>query len=449
MAPTTVEKTYRPSSEKAPLLPCKKEDDQQYDGYSGASLSSAVFSLSTSIVGAGIMGLPATMNTVGLIPGLILIVLSGFLTNTSIDFLLKYSATSNAVSYGGVMADSFGRVGRILLQLCIIINNFGLLVVYLIIIADVLSGSTSSSVHHSGVLEEWAGAQTWWNSRVSVMLFTTVLILAPLASFRHVDSLKLSSALSVALAILFVVVTAAIAVYKLAAGTISPPKLFPELSLDLSTILDYFSVVPILVTAYICHHSVHPVLNELQDDTQSKTAVRVSLVLCTAIYLATSAFGYLLFGESTLSDVLSNFDSELEVPNAAILADIVRVGYAVHLMLVFPLLHFSLRLNFDGLLFPRAGPLSLDTKRFSILTAALVTSAFIGGSFIPDIWDAFQLTGSTSGVCLGFIFPGVLVLRDAPGIAKTRQKVAAWFMVIIAAGASVIALTGDIYDIFD
>ncbi|MCO5575148.1 hypothetical protein L7F22_028945 [Adiantum nelumboides] len=449
MAPTTVEKTYRPSSDKAPLLPSKKQDDEQYDGYSDASLSSAVFSLSTSIVGAGIMGLPATMNTVGLIPGLVLIVLSGFLTSTSIDFLLKYSSTSKAVSYGGVMADSFGRIGRILLQVCIIINNFGLLVVYLIIIADVLSGSTTSSVHHNGVLEECAGAQTWWNSRVSVMVFTTVLILAPLTSFRHVDSLKLSSALSVALAILFVVVTAAITIYKLAAGTISAPKLFPEFIFNASTIFDYFSVVPILVTAYICHHSVHPVLNELQDDTQSKTVVRVSLLLCTAIYLATSTFGYLLFGENTLSDVLSNFDSDLEVPNSTILADIVRVGYAVHLMLVFPLLHFSLRLNFDGLIFPRAGPLSLDTKRFSILTIALVTSSFIGASFIPDIWDAFQLTGSTSGVCLGFVFPGILVLRDAAKIASTREKFGAWLMVIIAAGSSVIALTGDIYDIFD
>mgnify|MGYP006889237642 CR=1 FL=1 len=72
--------------------------------------------------------------------------------------------------------------------------------------------------------------------------------------FSLSDSLQLSSALSVGLAVLFVVVTAAIAVYKLIAGTISMPKLFPELSGDASTVLSYFSVVPILVTAYICHH---------------------------------------------------------------------------------------------------------------------------------------------------------------------------------------------------
>lgn len=69
------------------------------------------------------------------------------------------------------------------------------------------------------------------------------------------DSLKLSSALSVGLAVLFVVVTAAIVMYKLAAGTVSMPRLFPDFDTDASTILTYFSVVPVLVTAYICHHS--------------------------------------------------------------------------------------------------------------------------------------------------------------------------------------------------
>ena len=59
---------------------------------------------------------------------------------------------------------------------------------FLPFVADVLSGSTSSSVHHSGVLEEWAGGQTWWNSRITVMLITTIFILAPLASFRHIGN---------------------------------------------------------------------------------------------------------------------------------------------------------------------------------------------------------------------------------------------------------------------
>lgn len=448
LSPTLSSRRPAPT-ENSPLLPRKRQDEEQHDGYNAASFASGVFSLSTIIVGAGIMGLPATMSTIGLVPGIGMIVFVAFLTNASIDFMLNYSKSGKSLTYGGLMADSFGRIGRTFLQVCVIVNNFGLLAVYLIIIADVLSGSTSSSVRHAGVLEQWAGGETWWNGRIVVIFFTTAFVLSPLVSFRHVDSLRLSSALSVALAVLFVVITTLIAGYKIAAGTISKPKLFPEFDNDASTIFSYFSVVPVVVTAYICHHTVHPVINELEKASHAQGIVRTSLTLCTTIYVMTSVFGYLLFGDDTYSDVLSNFDVDLGVPYSTVLSDIVRVGYAVHIMLVFPLLNFSLRVNLDELLFPSAPALSKDTRRFFMLTTCVVALAVLTASFVPSIWDAFQITGSTAGVCLGFIFPGILVLRDVHGIATRQEKFAAWFMVVLAIGSSIIALTGDIYDIFD
>jgi uncharacterized membrane protein YobD (UPF0266 family) len=72
-----------------------------------------------------------------------------------------------------LMANAFGEAGRIVLQLCIIINNFGSLIVYIIII---------------GVLEEWAGGRTWWNERVFVLFTTTVIILLPLCSLKHIGN---------------------------------------------------------------------------------------------------------------------------------------------------------------------------------------------------------------------------------------------------------------------
>eukprot|EP00249_Psilotum_nudum_P013451 c24339_g1_i1 orf=465-1808(-) len=433
-------------SERSPLLP-RKRHEEFHDGYSTASFASAVFSVSTTIVGAGIMGLPATMKTAGLVPGIILIVSVGLLTDFSIQMLLKFSDAGKAISYGGVMGDTCGRVGRILLQICVIINNFGVLVVYSIIIGDVLSGSTSSGVHHTGVLEEWAGGSTWWNGRVFVIFATTVLIFLPLSSFKHVDSLRLSSALSVALAVVFVTVTVGITIAKLFAGEINMPALFPHVDSQTS-FLKLFAVVPVLVTAYICHHTVHPILNELEKASEKQNIIHASLVLCTAIYMATSVFGYLLFGDITMDDVLSNFDADLGVPYSNIFSDIVRVGYAVHLMLVFPLLHFSLRLNLDGLIFPSLPPLTTDTRRFAVITGFLITISFLVATFVPSIWDVFQFTGSTAAVCLGFIFPGVIVLRDVHGISTKRERCISWFMVVLAMVSSVIAITSDIYDLF-
>jgi sodium-coupled neutral amino acid transporter 2 len=134
------------------------------------------------------------------------------------------------------------------------------------------------------------------------------------------------------------------------------------------------------------------------------------LTLCSTIYITTSFFGYLLFGESTLSDVLSNFDSNLGIPYSSVLNDAVRVSYAVHLMLVFPMIFHALRLNLDGLLFS-ARPLSSDNRRFGMMTALLLLVIFGSAIFIPSIWDAFQFTGATAAVCIAFIFPAAITLR--------------------------------------
>ena len=68
------------------------------------------------------------------------------------------------------------------------------------------------------------------------------------------DSLRFTSALSVGLAVVFLVITVGITVFKLITGTIVMPRLFPDV-FDLASFFELFTVVPVLVTAYICHYN--------------------------------------------------------------------------------------------------------------------------------------------------------------------------------------------------
>ncbi|XP_052297675.1 amino acid transporter AVT6B-like isoform X2 [Citrus sinensis] len=390
---SSVERKYR-KSPRAPLLP--QAQSQKHDnleaheaGIDGASFSGAVFNLSTTIVGAGIMALPATVMELGLIPGLIMIVLVGWLTESSIDMIMRFSRASKSATYSGVVADAFGGAGRALLQVCIVVNNLGMLVVYMIIIGDVLSGAWLNGVHHSGVTEEWFG-QHWWTTRFTLLLLTTLFVFLPLISFRRVDSLRYTSALSVGLAIVFVVITAGVAVVKTIDGSISMPRLLPEIS-NQASFWKLFTTFPVLVTAYICHHNIHPIENELKDPTQIKSIVRTSITLCSTVYITTSFFGLLLFGDRTLDDVLANFD----------------------------------------------------------VTAALMGFIFVGANFVPSIWDAFQFTGATAAVSVGFIFPAAIALRDTHGIATKNDRLASWLMISLAVSSSTVAVSSDIYSIFN
>ncbi|KAK7814171.1 amino acid transporter avt6a [Quercus suber] len=394
--------------EKAPLLPKRKDDvGAEFDEFNGASFTGAVFNLSTTIVGAGIMALPATMKVLGLGLGIAMIIFMAFLTEASIELILRFSRAGKSSSYGGLMGDAFGKYGKIMLQICVMINNIGVLIVYMIIIGDVLSGTSSSGVHHAGVLEGWFGDQ-WWNGRAVVLSVTTLCIFAPLACFKRIDSLKFTSALSVALAVVFLVITVGIAIIKLISG-------------------------------------VHSIDNELEDSTQIKGVVRTSLALCSSVYIMTSFFGFLLFGDATLDDVLANYDTNLGIPYSSLLNDAVRVSYAAHLMLVFPIVFYPLRLNLDGLLFPTSRPLVLDNLRFALVSIGLIAVIFLGANFIPSIWDAFQFTGATAAVCLGFIFPAAITLKDRHNIATKKDKILAVFMIVLAVFSNLVAIYSDAY----
>ena len=66
------------------------------------------------------------------------------------------------------------------------------------------------------------------------------------------DSLRHTSAVAVFLAVLFLVITAGIVVAKWMQGGVVWPRLLPDIS-DFNSIWSLFTVVPVLVTAYVCH----------------------------------------------------------------------------------------------------------------------------------------------------------------------------------------------------
>ncbi|KAF4369189.1 hypothetical protein F8388_023053, partial [Cannabis sativa] len=383
----------------APLL-----SPHGHPGVNPASVSGAVFNIATSIIGAGIMSIPATLKVLGIIPAFALIVIVGVLVEMSVEFLMRFTHS-----------------------------------------ADVLSGSQHGETIHFGVLQEWFGSH-WWNSREFALLVTVIVVLFPLVLLKRVESLKFSSFISVLLAVIFVGICSVMAIIALVQGKTKNPRLVPQLD-ELTSFFDLFTAVPVIVTAFTFHFNVHPIGFELGKPSDMISAVRVSLVLCAAIYFAIGLSGYLLFGDSIMSDILVNFDKSSDTATGALLNDVVRLSYALHLMLVFPLLNFSLRSNIDEFLFPKKPLLASDTKRFVALTILLLVFSYLAAIAFPNIWYLFQFVGSTSAVCLAFIFPGAIALRDVNGISTKKDRLLARIMIVLAVVTSVIAISTNLYNL--
>ncbi|XP_023737382.1 amino acid transporter AVT6C [Lactuca sativa] len=433
------------SDNVVPLLP-EHESPETPTEEKQPSVSGAVFNVSTSIIGAGIMSIPATLKVLGVFPAFVLIVLIAWLVDVSVEFMLRFSYAGGSTTYAGLMKESFGKIGSVAVQICVMITNLGCLIIYLIIIGDVLSGAQSGEESvHLGVLQEWFGIH-WWNTRNVAILFIVIFVMLPLVLFRRVEFLSMSSAIAVLLAIVFVGICSAMAISATVKGETRNIRLLPQLD-DQAAFFNLFTAIPVIVTAFTFHFNVHAIGVELGKPEAMASAVRISLILCALIYFSIGLFGYILFGDSIEADILVNFDEATGSMIGSVLNDIVRLSYAFHLMLVFPLLNFSLRTNIDEFLFPDKSLLAKDNKRFLFLTFILLAAAYLIAIAIPNIWYFFQFMGSTAAVSIAFIFPGALALRDVHGISSRKDKIIGATMIILAVITSTIAISSNLYSL--
>ena len=94
-----------------------------------------------------------------------------------------------------------------------------------------------------------------------------------------------------------------------------------------------------------------------------------------------------------------------------VIDDIIRASYALHLILVFPVINFSLRGYVDAVLFRHAKPLVEDKRRFVLITGAILGIVLCIAAALPNIDFAIHFTGSVAAVSLAFTCPGLAALR--------------------------------------
>ncbi|KAJ1426308.1 Amino acid transporter, transmembrane domain [Sesbania bispinosa] len=241
----------------APLLPPDSEHSPEDPIPQNGSISGAVFNVSTTMIGAGIMSVPATMKVLGIIPGFVVIVLVALITDVTVEFMLRYTSSGKSTTYAGMVGESFGSLGSLAVKICVITTNLGVLIIYFIILGDVLCGNESNGITHLGILQEWFGIH-WWTSRAFALLIVALVIMLPLVMLRRVDSLRYSSAISILLALVFVAICS---------------------SMALNALL-----------------SVHPIRAELGKPRDMNLAVRIALLICVAIYLLLASLGTYCLG---------------------------------------------------------------------------------------------------------------------------------------------------------
>ena len=87
------------------------------------------------------MAIPNAFRVLGVLGGVLALVAMHVVTGTTVRFLVRATEASGAGTYAACAARFCGDAARTAVQLAIVLNNFGIMVVYQIIFGDVLAGT--------------------------------------------------------------------------------------------------------------------------------------------------------------------------------------------------------------------------------------------------------------------------------------------------------------------
>jgi amino acid permease len=287
-----------------------------------ASLGSAVFNITNTIIGGGIVALPFVVKSVGIITAFVLFVVLAVMVAYSALILVKSSlfVFKGPKTYQDLAYKAFGKVGPLLVEIVADLYLLGAMTGYTIIVGDVLTESIYELFN-------------WSVDYKIVTLVVTLIVFYPLSALKSIHSLRITSFLAI-VGIVFLLVC----VFLRAFQFISSNGFSSQLKLVDSNIQNVFEAIPIILFAYVFHPSVFPVWSEMKDKGKFgiSAAIYVSIIIGGLIYISVGIFAYLTFYDQTQGNILLNYIGDP-------LMFIAKLGYTAVVAFSYPIMSYPLR----------------------------------------------------------------------------------------------------------
>ena len=396
------------------------------------SLRSAGINLTKAILGVGVLALPKVTALLGLGTTLIFLFFIAVLTYFSLHYCTVASSRTGYVRYSDVVREHTGIVGQTFLDISLIVNSGGVLVIALMIVGDILVGSGRDQ----GLLSPECG------SRSTVLAVVTIFLLAPLSSVTRLRSVAATSLLGVVAIVSWAVVTVLLFISAWSNKALHVIHWWPKgrfVGHGFESAVQTVATLPVILFAFICQMSLQHVLRDLQyvRDRQVDRVTGSSLAICTIAYAAIGVCSYALFGRHVDADVLLEFTVDALSPmvpeplaHACFLA--IRLGFVVSLLGIFPIHITPLRDAVWKLLFRQ----ELQGPGLWLVSYMLLAGVYFIATWLPSIWEPLLLIGSTAGVGIALIFPGLLAIRTPeiltePESARLGRIIGGSFLLVV------------------
>ena len=388
----------------------KKDDEDTISTGSGSiyglppghiSIARAVFLISNSALGAGLMNFPeAYMRCGGIVNAITLQFILLVLIVGAFLILAKCANQFQCATYQDILLFMLGKNFFNFSQICILVYFFGAAITYVIIIGEQLSSVLVLLTGQNGV---------WYTDKRFLFVAFSVVFLLPLCLPRRLKALSYTSLFSGfgAFFITGIVVSNYFSPRYLNASqhNQAPPHVEPDWK-------SAFASLPVLCFGYQCHVSSVAVYSELKQRSERKFfgCAFAAMMVCALCYTLCGAFGYATFGHNTKPDILTNYADD------DVLADVARFAVLLNIFSSFAIVTFCGRIIVDGIVvkFSRLDVYAAERsekRRRVVITLSWFVLVLVLALVVPNIRVAIDLISGVASLFI-FTFPGLMLLKS-------------------------------------
>ena len=400
-----------------------------------SSWISMYISLTSTILGAGMLGLPYAYAQLGWILGTIMIIACGVAAAFALFFLAKCAKKTTAPSSFYKVASIATPKYAFLIDLIIAVKCFGVATSYLVVVGDLVPLAMAHLFPHATSVH----SRTLW-------VWVGFMVVSPLSSLRSLDALRWTSGLSgVFLAFLVSLVVgyamptmsgldpcqvvidgvseaAAAATAIINGGTLSNCHGQRAWALFSPSALH---VMPIFVFGYACQQNSFAVVNELRDPSiQRINSVFVaSIATAVIVYIIMASAGYMAYGSTVKSNILVSYPNNSITSTARLFVSLV---VAFH----YPLQAHPARKSLMSLLTHMKGgaePTECTEyyRRYIAVTSLFLCLSLVVALACTDLGLMLSLVGATGSTSISYILPGIFYYRMHSNSSQTTAAAVA------------------------
>mmetsp|Transcript_7506 Transcript_7506/g.14995 ORF Transcript_7506/g.14995 Transcript_7506/m.14995 type:complete len:523 (+) Transcript_7506:92-1660(+) len=398
-----------------------------------ATIPNEIFNLVKSIVGAGVLSLPAGISAFGnapsaIFPAIALIASIGFLSGYGFSLIGRVCSYTGGRSYRGAWDKTVGESTSWIPAVTCTFKTCCAILSYSMILADTIKALLMT-----------AGIETTRNVALLGITGTTLL---PLCLLKNLSSLAPFSLLGIA-GMFYTAVAMALryfgGAYKLGSVAVKggkgvkavaavpagkfvadvaakfQPK-FGDLGASAALTPNVFILICMLSTAYMAHFNAPKFFIELKDNTIKRynTVVGTSFGISVLLFALIGSLGFLTFGSASSGLILNNYS------NADVLMSLSRIAVTISIVFSFPLAFVGAR---DGWLDVFKVPMEKRTD--SVLnkaTLAILTGVTLVASQLKELAFIMSLAGATLGNALIYVYPALMFRSAVKNMGDKASK---------------------------